>query len=202
MVALDEVKQALAIDGSYAAAHNLRGMIYLQLGETVLAHDSLRQALRYDPEDGDTWHNLGWLNCQNSRLAEARVAFQRALEAPRYNQQARTWMALGVCEVRAGQKPEAERSLQRALTLDPNNPIAIYNLALLLHGRGESDKARTYLRRLNNSDQANSESLWLGIKIENRLANPEAARQLGAQLFRRFPGSREAGAYERGSFNE
>jgi type IV pilus assembly protein PilF len=111
-------------------------------------------------------------------------------------------MAQGVCEARAARTADAERSLLRAFEMDAGNPITIYNLALLLHQRGESERARFYLRRLNNSELANAESLWLGIKIENRLLNREAARQLGDQLRRRFPESREAGAYERGAFNE
>lgn len=135
--------------------------------------------------------------------AHAAVAsFQRALQTPNYPAGARTWMAQGVCEAQAGRKAEAERSLLRAFELDAGQPITIYNLALLLHQRGESERARFYLRRLNNSELANAESLWLGIKIENRLQNREAARQLGDQLRRRFPESREAGAHERGAFNE
>jgi type IV pilus assembly protein PilF len=55
---------------------------------------------------------------------------------------------------------------------------------------------------LNNSELANSESLWLGVKIENNLNNADSALQLASQLIKRFPQSREASAYQRGSFNE
>ena len=201
-VALDEVKQAIQIDPTYAAAFNLRGLIYTQLRDLRLAEESFQQALRLDARDGDTWHNLGWMYCQDGRYPPAFDAFRRALEAPGYRSAARTWMALGVCQVRAGQPEPGERSLQRAFELDPGNPVVLYNLALLLHQRGDSERARFYIRRLNNSELANAESLWLGIKIENRLQNREAALQLGEQLKRRFPASREAGSYERGAFHE
>lgn len=201
-VALDEVKQALATDPTFAGAFNLRGLIYMRLNEMGLAEDSFRQALRVAPQDGDTLHNLGWFYCQQARYGEAFASFQRALQTPNYPAAARTWMSQGVCEARAGKKPDAERSLQRSFELDPSNPITVYNLALLLHQRGESERARFYIRRLNNSEFGNAESLWLGIKIENRLMNHEASRQLGEQLRRRFPESREASAYERGAFNE
>jgi type IV pilus assembly protein PilF len=36
-VALDEIKQAVAADPSYAPAYNLRGLTYMRLGETDLA---------------------------------------------------------------------------------------------------------------------------------------------------------------------
>ena len=201
-VALDEVKQAIAIDPRYAAAFNLRGLIYLRLNEARLAEDSFQQALRLDSRDGDTWHNLGWMYCQQSRFEQSRDAFQQALQTPNYAMAARTWMTQGVCQARAGQANDAERALERAFELDAGNPVTLYNLALLLSQRGENQRARFFIRRLNNSDQANAESLWLGIKIENRLQNAEAAAQLGSQLLRRFPASREAGAYERGAFHE
>lgn len=201
-VALDEVKQALLIDPTFAPAYNLRGLIYMGLKEPRLAEDSYLQALRHAPQDGDALHNLGWFYCQEARYTEATDAFQRALRTPNYPSAARTWMTQGVCEARAGQKAEAERSFLRAYELDAGNPITLYNLALLMHQRGESERARFHIRRLNNSELANAESLWLGIKIENRLLNHEASRQLGEQLRRRFPESREAGAYERGAFNE
>ncbi len=201
-VALDEVKQAIQIDPTFAAAFNLRGLIYTQLRDFPLAEESFRQALRLDPRDGDVWHNLGWMYCQDARYAQSFDAFTRALQAPGYRSAARTWLAQGVCQVRAGQPEAGERSLARAFELDPGNPVTLYNLALLLHQRGDAERARFYIRRLNNSEFANAESLWLGIKIENRLQSREAAQQLGEQLRRRFPSSREADAYERGAFHE
>ncbi|TSE36459.1 type IV pilus biogenesis/stability protein PilW [Tepidimonas charontis] len=201
-VALDEVKQAIQIDPSFAAAFNLRGLIYTQLRDYALAEESFRQALRLDSRDGDVWHNLGWMYCQDGRYPPSFEAFARALQTSGYRSAARTWLAQGVCEVRAGQPEAGERSLTRAFELDPSNPVTLYNLALLLHQRGDAARARLYIRRLNNSEFANAESLWLGIKIENRLQNYEAAQQLAEQLRRRFPTSREADAYERGAFHE
>ncbi len=202
VVALDEVNRALGIDPRFPAAHNLRGLILMELNEPRLAEESFQQALRLAPRDGDTWHNLGWFYCQQERHAQAVQAFTSALQAPAYASAPRTWMVMGICQARAGQYAEAESSLSRAFQLDAGNPITLYNLALLLHQRGDNERARFYLRRLNNSDMANAESLWLGVKIENRLQNREAVQQLGHQLVRRFPDSREADAYQRGAFNE
>jgi type IV pilus assembly protein PilF len=72
----------------------------------------------------------------------------------------------------------------------------------LLYERGELTRAQFYIRRINNSDLANAESLWLGIKVERKLNNRESVLQLGEQLKKRFAQSREAAAYEKGSFNE
>jgi type IV pilus assembly protein PilF len=201
-VALDEVKQALSVDPTYAAAYNLRGLIYMRLNEPRLAEQSFQQALKLAPNDGDTLHNLGWMQCQNGRLSDAVASFSAALKSPNYNGGARTWMAQGICQARAGMVEEAERSLVRSFQLDAGNPITIYNLATLLNQRGDLTRAQFYIRRLNNSEMSNAESLWLGVKIEQKLRNPDAARQLGEQLRRRFPASNEAAAYDRGAFHE
>ena len=97
---------------------------------------------------------------------------------------------------------EAEASLTRAYELDAGNPITGYNLATLLFQRGEFVRAQFYVRRINNSELANAESLWLGIKVERRLDNRDAMEQLASQLRKRFAQSRELGWYERGAFDE
>jgi type IV pilus assembly protein PilF len=85
---------------------------------------------------------------------------------------------------------------------DAGNPVTSFNLASLLYQRGELVRARFYLRRLNNGDLANAETLWLGIKVERALDNREAVLQLSAQLTKRFPQARETAAFERGAFDE
>lgn len=201
-VALDEVKQALVADPNYAPAHNLRGLIYLRLKEPQLAEASFLQAIKLAPRDGDSWHNLGWMHCEAGKHAEAIAAFGKALQTPQYAAASRTWMSQGICQARAGQPLEAERSLLRAFELDAANPIVSYNLASLLMQRREYQRAQFYIRRLNNSELANAESLWLGVRVERKLNQLGTARQLGEQLRSRYPESQEAANYERGAFDD
>ena len=86
--------------------------------------------------------------------------------------------------------------------LDAGNPVTGYNLSKLLYARGDLTRAQFYIRRLNNSELANAQTLWLGIKTERKLNNQEAVLQLAGQLRKRFSQSPEAAAYEKGSFNE
>ena len=89
-VALDEVKQAINADPTFAAAYSLRGLIFLRLNDLPLAEESFQQALKIAPRDGDILHNLGWMYCQTQRYREATQAFERALQAPNYLSAART----------------------------------------------------------------------------------------------------------------
>ena len=201
-VALDELKQSIIADPGFAEAYNLRGLIYMRLNDQGLADASFRRALTLNPNDGNTLHNYGWLLCQQARYPEAVQYFSQALANPLYRERAKTWMAQGLCQVRAGQRVDGENSLLRSYELDAGNPIAGYNLSFLLYPRGEFVRAQFYVRRLNNSELANSESLWLGIKVERRMENREAMQQLSVQLKKRFPQSKEAAALDRGAFDE
>lgn len=201
-VALDEVKQSLASDATYADAYNLRGLIYMRLNDFALADDSFRRALALRPGDANLLHNFGWLLCQQRKYAEADQHFGRALNNPAYTARSKTLMARGLCQVSAAQYAEAEQSLVKAYELDAANPVVGYHLAALLLRRNELNRAQFYIRRLNNSEYANSESLWLGIKVERALGDIVASGQLADQLRKRFPDSREWGAFERGAFNE
>lgn len=201
-VALDEIKQALLADPGYGPAHVLRGLVYMRLNEPRLTRESFERALQINPRDADALHNYGWFVCQQGAYAQAVDMFQRALASPVYGGKAKTLMAMGLCQIRLGQLPEAEGSLARSYELDAANPITGYNLASLLYRRGENTRAQFYIRRLNNSELANAETLWLGIQVERRLNNNEAVEQLAQQLQRRFPQSREWAAYQRGTFND
>ena len=66
-VALDEVKQALVADPSYADAFNLRGLIYMRLNDFPQAEDSFRRALALRANDPNLLHNYGWLLCQQKK---------------------------------------------------------------------------------------------------------------------------------------
>ena len=201
-VALDEIKQSLAIDPTYAEAYNLRGLVYMRLNDLPLAEDSFRRALAVNSRDADVAHNYGWLLCQQGRYSESFKLFAQAAANPTFSGKAKTLMAQGVCQISAGQPSEAEQSLMRSYELDAGNPVTGYNLANLLYARGDLTRAQFYIRRLNNSELANAQTLWLGIKTERKLNNRESVVQLADQLKKRFSQSPEAAAYEKGSFNE
>ena len=201
-VALDELKQALIADPTYVDAYNLRGLVYMRLNDLPLAEDSFKRALAINPRDAGVAHNYGWFLCQQARYPESFRLFGQAIANPTYPGQAKSLMTQGICQVRAGQRLEAEQSLTKSYELNAGNPLTGYNLALLLFERSELVRSQFYIRRLNNSELSNAETLWLGIKIEQKLNNQQAAQQLASQLKRRYGQSREAALFDRGAFNE
>jgi type IV pilus assembly protein PilF len=201
--ALDQVKLAIQADPTQGEAFNLRGLIYASLGDDQLAEESFRRALQLNPRDPDTMQNFGWFLCQRQRFGEAHAQFEQALAVPRYRDSARTYLTQGVCYLQAGQLEQAERSLVRASELDSSNPSTALTLADVLYRRQEYERARYYVRRVNAVPEVTSaQSLWLAARIENRLGQTRARQEIGQQLRRRFPESREASAFERGKYDE
>jgi type IV pilus assembly protein PilF len=201
--ALEQVKIAIAADPQYGEAFNLRGLIYANLGEHVLAEESFKRALQLNARDADSMHNYAWFLCQQKRYPESYAMFRQALAIAQYRGTARTMLAHGVCQAHAGQLADAEATLSRAYELDPSSPFTATNLSEVLYRRGEYERARFYVRRVNaRTDIANAQTLWLAARIEAKLGNRQGASDFGTQLRNRFPDSREALAFARGEFDD
>jgi len=203
-VALGEIAQSLQTYPRYVDAYNLKGWIHMSLQDYKNANDSFVQALALRPGDADTLYNLGWLQCQQKQFAQADRNLDAALEAPRTSGQSvsRLWLAKGVCLRQSGQLDLAVSALEKAHEIDPGNPAVAYNFADALHAQGHTQRARFYVRRINNGQWASAQSLWLGIKVERSLGDPIAMRQLADQLHKRFPDSKEWQRFERGAFDD
>lgn len=199
--ALDDVKLALQARPDLPEGYNLRGLIYASMGENRLADESFQRALSLSARDGDIKHNYGWFLCQQQRFADAQAQFEAALASPQYRDPVRTLLAQGVCQARAGQLDAAERSLTRAYEFDAGNPTIAVNLAEVLYLRGEFERARFHVRRMNlRPETSNEQSLWLAVRIEHKLGNRAGVDEWGRQLRARFPQSAQALALERGQF--
>jgi type IV pilus assembly protein PilF len=133
----------------------------------------------------------------------AETLFGQALALPQYLDTVRTHLGLGVCLARAGRLAEAETVLARAYELDPGNPVTAFNLSDVLYRRGEYERVRFYMRRVNaQQDQSNAQTLWLAVRVERHLGNTAGVQQLGGQLRDRFPQSPEALLFDRGRFDD
>ena len=201
--ALEEIQRALAFKADLPEAFNLQGLAYSAKGDLPAAEQAFQRALQLGPRDGNTMHNYGWFLCQQQRWNDADTQFNGALAQAQYRDAMRTLLAQGVCQARAGRWAEAERTLSRSFELDPSNPMTAYNLSDVLLRRGELERARFYIARINSQPELSSaQSLWLAARIERRLGNLQGVQDLGRKLQERFPESAEVLQYERGRFDE
>ena len=99
-VALEELRIATAADGSYAPAHGMFGLVYMELRENQLAEQSFARALKLAPNDADINHNYGWFLCQTKRESQAIPYFMQAVRNPLYATPWRSYSAAGICALR------------------------------------------------------------------------------------------------------
>ncbi|ALF87984.1 MULTISPECIES: type IV pilus biogenesis/stability protein PilW [Ralstonia solanacearum species complex] len=201
--ALDEIKNAIAIDPSVPGAYHIRALAYMNLGQHELADDSFRSALAAQPNDGDLLNNYGWFLCsQGGKPDQGMAMLRQAIDAPAVGSPAKPWTNLGVCQMRQGDLDGAEKSLTRATYIDANNPLTNLTLAQLYYKRRDYARAMSVIERVNGRGNQTAESLWLGARIARRLGDVSQQNAWSAQLQRRFPNAPEEAAFERGAWDD
>ena len=205
-IALDEIKQAIAADPSYADAYGMRALIYTAMGQVPLADDNYRHALRLAPNNPDLANNYGSFLCQTAnRPAEAMPQFDAALNNPSYQTPVSALVNAGVCSLKTNKIDAAERYLLDALRYNPELPAVSSGLARVYFERRDYTRAGFFINRLtevSKLDNLSADALWLALRVQRKLGERSMEASLVAQLRRRFPGSPEYLAYERGAFDE
>jgi type IV pilus assembly protein PilF len=205
-IALDEVKKAIAADPDYAEAYGFRALVYTAMGEKALADDNYRHALRLAPRNPDLSNNYGLFLCDaGGKPHDAMGYFETALKDPHYASPVKAMVNAGNCSLKMKNIDAAERYLLDALRIDPALPAVNSGLARVYFERRDYQRAGFFINRLTETaklDSLSPDVLWLAIRVEHVLGNRTLAASLAAQLSKRFPGSPEYAAFERGAFNE
>ncbi|MGI4848271.1 MAG: type IV pilus biogenesis/stability protein PilW [Janthinobacterium lividum] len=200
--ALDEVKQALAINPASVDALGVRALIYMEMEEPKLAEESFQAAMQLAPGNPDLINNYGWFLCQNGRARESLAYFENALKSRAYLSPAKALNNAGVCSLKLGDEAGGQRYLLQALQFEPGNQQTNANLAKLFLSRDDLERTRYYLGNLAKSDNLSADSLWTAIKIERKLGDTAAVSSYANQLRRNYPTSKEYAALLRGAYNE
>lgn len=198
-VALEELRIATTADPNYAPAYSVFGLVHMELRENNVAERYFAKALALAPNDPDINNNYGWFLCRTGREERSISYFLAALKNPLYNKPARSYVNAGLCSMEKN-SAEAMDFFERALRSEPDNVIALINLASLQYKRGQLEAARENVKRVNKLIEPTSESLWLALRIERKLGDKAAENALAVQLRRRFAGSPEYESLLKGQF--
>lgn len=205
-IALDEVKQAIAIHPDYAEAYGLRALIYTSMGQLPLADENYRQALRIAPGNPDLSNNYGAFLCQSlNKPAQAMPYLDAAIRNPAYGTPVSALVNAGVCSIKNRNLEAAERYLLDALRLNPDLQATNAGLARVYFERRDYGRANFFINRLTDTAQLDTlpaDVLWLAMRVQRKLGDRTHEASFAAQLRRRFPGSPEYAAFERGAFDE
>jgi tetratricopeptide (TPR) repeat protein len=168
------VKQALDADAQSAAAHRAHGLVLLAAGEDAQAFQAFLKAAQHDPRDTTARENMGVVLLRAGAYAKAEDQYRAALAVAPDDEEAMVGLAAalrGQADKGNAKLDEAQRLLERALTRDPHNVAALYNLGVLcfefLH---RPEEGQTYMRR------------FLSDAPEAHPARAEATRYLAAEV--------------------
>lgn len=136
--ALPLLRRAVAAGAGPGALANL-GIAAVQAGENEEGETALRAAVAAGAGNPQLAYNLGHLLQQTGRHEEAETWLRQATaQAPGY---VRAWCDLGALLLEQGREDEAEGCFDAALQADPDQPVALYNKALLDQRRGRHAEA-------------------------------------------------------------
>ncbi len=145
--AIAAYKEALALKPDDDIALGNLARLLAGRGRTQDALDALevfRTALRLNPKNPQSWHNLAIHYLDLGRLEEARSSFQEALAAnPRMGA---AFNGLGAIAFEMGDLAKAEERVTRALELEPRLRTGRYNLARIREARGDARGAEELYR--------------------------------------------------------
>ena len=201
-VALDEIKQALAADPSFAEAYSMRGLIYMDMDQMPLAEENFMRAIKLAPNNPDFSNNYGWFLCQTGRENRSISYFEAALKSRSYQSPVKALHNAGVCSLKLKEQNAAEKYFMQAFKIEPDNLSVTVNLANIYFNRQDYERARFYITRAIKADMLTPEVLWLAIKVEHKLGDRASENSLVTQLRRRHVDSAEYAAYTRGAYDE
>lgn len=199
-VALEELRIAIAADPGYAPAYSVLGLVHMDMRENDVAQRYFAKALALSPNDPDINNNYGWFLCRTGRQEQSIAYFLAALKNPLYQKPARSYVNAGLCSIDINGGRDAIEYFERALRIEPDNRLALLNLASLQYKQGQLDVARKLIERFNKLTEPTAESLWLALRIERKLGNKAAENALAVKLRRRYAGSPQYQDMLKGNF--
>ncbi|WP_338086678.1 type IV pilus biogenesis/stability protein PilW [Niveibacterium umoris] len=190
-VAMEEARIAVREDPSYAAAHHLQAQVHAYLEEQKAAQSEFERALSLAPGDPEIANSFGWFLCTNGQEKRGLELLAKAAQNPYYENPTRPYTNSGLCYLKLKDDDAARGQFNRALALDGNNAVALFNLAEIAYRKGEFTKARELVTQLNRIGDPTAASVWLGLRVERKLGNRDAEAAYVSQLKRRFSASQE-----------
>lgn len=78
--ALAAVEEAIAVNPDDPSLLLTKGNIYYQMGDTAKFKEIMQEIVKKNPNDVDSYYNIGVISAENGDLDEARAAYSKALE--------------------------------------------------------------------------------------------------------------------------
>jgi type IV pilus assembly protein PilF len=198
-VALQELGEAVKLDPKNARTYNVYGLVYAMIGQDANAQQNFLKAIELAPNDSEIRQNWGWYLCTHGRAKESIQEFELAVRNPLYKTPDISLVNAGKCSVEIGDNKRGEEFFKRALSINPNNSVAAYNLSLLAYRQARLAEARALMKSVMQQAAPPADALYLGMCIERKLGDRSSEASYVSQLRNRYPESAEAKAIPPGA---
>lgn len=189
--AMVKLQRALSADSNYAPAHSTIAVLYWRLGNYEKAEEHFHEALRLSPDDPLAHNSYGVFLCERKRIKESEQQFRKAYSNPLYDRPEVAYSNAGMCALREHKLDKAEKYFRAALRRNPRFAPALLRMAELSYQRQQYLPARAYFERYTEVGPETAASLWLGIRVENKLGDHNTASSYALRLKAKFPDSDE-----------
>lgn len=188
-----KMKLLLALKQAPDWAPAFDAMAYYQdlVGNEAIADDYYRKALAIAPHSGSSLNNYGVFLCRHKHYQAAVTQFVKAVSDPNYLSTAQAYENAGLCAMAIPELSQAAGFFQKALLNDPQMVMPLLELADIRYQQGQYGEAQNYLSRFQAEGQQNARSLWLGIRIAQKLGQAMQVTRGMALLREKFPASSE-----------
>jgi Flp pilus assembly protein TadD len=109
--------------------------------------------------------------------------------------------ALGLAQIRQGEREAGIAALRRAYELAPEAPRYAYVYAVALNSEGRTDEALSVLRETHEKYETDRDVLFMLVNIYRERGDRERVRQYASTLLRLMPDNRSIQALIRESTN-
>ena len=189
------LKLAADIDPKNAEVYEAFALVYQSTGELEAAEENFRKSLSLNGSLSRARNNYAAFLFAQGRFAEAEKELEIVVRDTLYSGRPQAFTNLGLCRVRLQKGDAAIEALERALTMEQRNPLALFTLAELYYERQSYAKAQQFYqayRRVVRTPTA--AALWLGIRLARSLELSDERASLELALYNMYPNSAEAKA--------
>lgn len=190
--ARDKIEKALQQNSKTARTQMVAGFLYDRLGEKRKAHGHYDQAVKLAKGDPDVLNNAGAYFCRNGEYKRGEELLLQAAKSALYRTPDVAYGNAGRCARGDGRPRDAEQYFRKALSINPKQGDALWQMAEIAQGQGNGLQARAFLERYDAIAPSTAATLWLGRSIELGLGDSQQAAQYARRLREEFPTSEEA----------
>ena len=146
--ALESAREAVKRDPRNAEAHHYLGLILMNLSEYNQAIEHLEEAIKLDPHFTDAHNVLGVVYRETKQYDKALREFQAALADKTYRTPEKIHLNLGNLYLDQGVLSEAQKSFEKAVSLNPKYLLGYIGLGTTYQRMGKTDLATAQFRKV------------------------------------------------------